>query len=255
MRLGLIAAALNVGAMLLANGGAAMAADVVVIGTTSVQPTLEKLAPQFERATGHKLRLTFGTSAPLQRQIEAGEPFDLAILVPASIDALIKAGKVIPETRINVARSAIGVAVRKGAPKPDPTSAEGLKRTLLGAGSISYSGEGASGKYFLGLLDQLGIAAEVKPKLRPLPSGGAVAPVAKGEIDIAVITLANIVGVQGVEIAGLLPRDMQHYTVYTSGLATDAKNAEAAVALLELLMSPETTPLIEAAGMERVPPK
>jgi molybdate transport system substrate-binding protein len=94
----------------------------------------------------------------------------------------------------------------------------------------------------------------VKPKLRPLPSGGAVEPVAKGEIDIAVITLANIVEVPGVELAGLLPRDLQHYTVYTAGVAAASKNADAAKALIALLMAPETTPSFEAAGMERVTP-
>ena len=183
-----------------------------------------------------------------------GGPFDLAILVPASLDALIKEGKVQPETRVDVARSAIGVAVKAGSPKPETDTAEALRRTLLAAKSISYSGEGASGKYFTGLLERLGIAAEVTPKLRPLPSGEAVAPVAKGEVEMAVITLANILGVPGVEIAGLLPRDMQHYTVYTAGVATTSRHAEAAKALIALLMAPDTTPAIEAAGMERVGP-
>ncbi len=255
MGIGSMAAAATVGmAALLAQAGAAKAAEITVFATTSLRQALEKLGPQFERASGHKLVYKLGTSAPLKRQIDAGEPFDLAILVPASLDALIKDAKVVAGTRTDVARSAIGVAVRAGTPKPDTGTAEALKRTLLAARSISYSGEGASGKYFTGLLDRLGIAAEVTPRLRPLPSGGAVAPVAKGEIEMAVITLANIVGVPGVEIAGLLPRDMQHYTVYTAGVATASRNAEAAKALVALLMTPEATPAFEAAGMERVGP-
>jgi molybdate transport system substrate-binding protein len=254
MRIGSTAAAAILAmAALMAPAGAAKAADVAVFATASLQATLEKLAPQFERSSGHKLTFKFGTSAPLKRQIDAGEPFDLAILVPASLDALIKEGKIAADTRIDISRSAVGVAVRAGAPKPDTATADALKRTLLAAKSISYSGEGASGKYFVGLLDKLGISDEVKPKLRPLPSGGAVAPVAKGEIEIAVITLANIVGVAGVEVAGLLPRDMQHYTVYSAGVAASSKNAEAARALIALLMASETTPLMEAGGMERVP--
>ena len=255
MRIGSIAAAASVGLLaLLAQAGHAAGAEIKILATASLKATLEKLGPQFERSSGHKLTFEFGTSAPLKRQIDDGQPFDLAILVPASLDALIKAGKIAADTRTDIARSAIGVAIRKGAPKRDTGSAEALKRTLLAATSISYSGEGASGKYFTGLLDRLGIAAEVKPKLRPLPSGGAVEPVAKGEIDIAVITLANIVGIPGVEIAGLLPRDLQHYTVYTAGVAAASKNADAAKALIALLMAPETTPSLEAAGMERVAP-
>ena len=255
MGIGALAAAATVGAaVLMGQGNAAQAAEIAVLATTSLRQALEKLGPQFERASGHKLNYQLGTSAPLKRQIDAGAPFDLAILVPASLDALIKEGKVQPETRVDVARSAIGVAVRAGAPKPETDTAEALGRTLLAAKSISYSGEGASGKHFTGLLGQLGIAAEVTPRLRPLPSGEAVAPVAKGEVEMAVITLANIVGVPGVEIAGLLPRDMQHYTVYTAGVATTSRNAEAAKALIALLMAADATPAIEAAGMERVGP-
>jgi molybdate transport system substrate-binding protein len=255
MRFGSIAAAAGMAlAALLAPAGQVAAAEIKVLATSSLKQALDKLGPEFERKSGHTIVSEYGTSAPLKRQIDAGKPFDLAILVPASLDALIKDGKIAADTRVDIARSAVGVAIRKGAPKPDTGSAETLKRTLLQANSISYSGQGASGKYFTGLLDRLGIAAEVKPKLRPLPSGDVVGPVAKGEIEIAVITLANIVGVAGVELAGLLPRDMQHYTIYTAGVAAGAKNAEAAKALIALLMAPETTPSIEAAGMERVVP-
>jgi molybdate transport system substrate-binding protein len=253
MRIGSLTAAASVGLMLLlAPAGDAAAAELKVVATTSLKATLDKLAPQFERSSGHKLTFEYGTSAPLKRKIDAGEPFDLAILVPASTDALIKAGKIAQDTRTDIARSAIGVAVRKGTPKRDTGSGEALKRVLKEAKSISYSGEGASGKYFTGLLEKLGIAAEVKPKLRPLPSGDVVAPVAKGEIDIAVITLANIVVNPGVELAGLLPRDLQHYTVYTAGVSSGSKNADAAKALIAHLMASEATPSFEAAGMERV---
>jgi molybdate transport system substrate-binding protein len=229
-------------------------AEIAVLATTSLRQALKRLGPQFERASGYRLSYELGTSAPLKRRIDAGEAFDLAILVPAALDALIKEGKVMADTRTDIARSAIGVAVRAGEPKPLIGTAEALKGALLAARSISYSGEGASGKYFTGLLDRLGIGADVTPKLRPLPSGEAVAPVAQGEVEMAVITLANIVGVPGVEIAGVLPRDMQHYTVYTAGVAAASRHAEAARALLALLIAPEATPAIEAAGMERVEP-
>jgi molybdate transport system substrate-binding protein len=237
--------------MLMQTGGA-MSAEIAVVSTTSLKATLDKIGPGFQRASGHTLKVTYGTSAPLRRQIDAGAAFDLAILVPATLEALVKDGKIVADTRTDIARSAIGVAIKAGAAKPDVDSAEGLKRTLLAAKSISYSGEGASGKHFTSLLDRMGIATQIKPRLVPLPSGEAVAPVAKGEVEMAVITLANIVGVPGVEIAGVLPRDMQHYTVYTAGVATAAKNANGARALLALIMAPETTPVIAAEGMERV---
>jgi molybdate transport system substrate-binding protein len=243
---------MGLGAGLLGQTGEAMSAEVAVVSTASLKATLDKIGPGFERASGHKLKVTYGTSAPLRRQIDAGMTFDLALLVPATLDALIKDGKVAADSRIDIARSAIGVAVKAGAAKPEVSTPEGFKRALLGAKSISYSGEGASGKHFTNLVEQLGIASEVKPKLVPLPSGEAVAPVARGEVGMAVITLANIVNVPGVELAGLLPRDMQHYTVYTAGVATAAKSPDGAKALLALIMAPETTPVIEAEGMERV---
>ena len=252
MRTGAIAAVMGMGIGMLVQTGGAMSAEIAIVSTTSLKATLDKLGPGFERASGHTLKVTYGTSAPLRRQIDAGAAFDLAILVPATLDALVKDGKIVADTRTDIARSAIGVAIKAGAAKPDVESAEGLKRTLQAAKSISYSGEGASGKHFTSLLDRMGIAAQIKPRLVPLPSGEAVAPVARGEVEMAVITLANIVGVSGVEIAGVLPRDMQHYTVYTAGVATAAKNANGARALLALIMAPETTPVIEAEGMERV---
>jgi len=252
----LLSAAAKIAVMaLLAHGAAASAAEVTVLSTPTLKSALEKLGAQFERSSGHKLKLEYGTSAVLKRQIDAGQAFDLAILVPASLDALIKEGKIAAGTRTDISRSAVGVAIRAGAAKRDVGTIDGFKRTLLEAKSISYSGEGVSGKYFTGLIDRLGIAADVKPKLRPLPGGAVVEPVAKGEVDIAVITIANIVGVPGAEVAGLLPPELQSYTLYTAGVAAGAKNADAAKALIALLMAPETTASIVAAGMERVPPQ
>src|SRR5262249_49111252 len=143
MGIGSIAAAAAVGAaVLMGQASAAKAAEIAVFATASLRQALEKLGPQFERASGHQLTYQLGTPAPRKRQIDAGAPFDLAILVPASLDALIKEGKVLADTRIDIARSAIGVAVKTGAPKPETGTAETLKRTLLAASSISYSGEG-----------------------------------------------------------------------------------------------------------------
>jgi molybdate transport system substrate-binding protein len=138
MGIGAMAAAASIGAaVLMGQASAAKAAEIAVFATASLRQALEKLGPQFERASGHKLTYQLGTSAPLKRQIDAGAAFDLAILVPASLDALIKDGKVLAETRVDVARSAIGVAVKAGAAKPETATAEALRRTLLTAKSIS----------------------------------------------------------------------------------------------------------------------
>jgi molybdate transport system substrate-binding protein len=244
---------LAVALYLLVGANAAMAAEVRVLSTPSLKAAIGELSPQFEHATGHTLTVKTGTSAMLKRQIEAGEPFDLALLVPASIDDLIKKGLIAAATRVDISRSAIGVAVRTGAPKPDISSVEAFKRTLLTVKSISYSGEGASGVYFIGVLERLGIATDVKPKLRPLPGGAVVQPVANGEVEIAVVTIAMILDVPGAEVAGELPPELQHYTIYTAGVSAGARDADAAKALINFLLAPAATPVIKAKGMERLP--
>jgi molybdate transport system substrate-binding protein len=176
-----------------------------------VAPQRARCARASVRAeTGHKLAIKFATSAVLKRQIEAGEAFDLALLVPGALDDLIKQGRVVAETRVDISRSPIGVAVRTGAAKPDVSSAEAFKRALASAKTIAFSGEGVSGAHFTGMLEKFGIADETKPNLRPLPGGAVADAVAKGEAEMAVITIANVLGVPGVELAGLLPAELQH---------------------------------------------
>jgi molybdate transport system substrate-binding protein len=254
MRIHALAAATGVGlAILLAQGGAAAAAEVNVMCVTSLRSALDALGPQFERETGHKLAIKFATSAVLKRQIEAGEAFDLALLVPGALDDLIKQGRVVAETRVDISRSPIGVAVRTGAAKPDVSSAEAFKRALASAKTIAFSGEGVSGAHFTGMLEKFGIAEETKPRLRPLPGGAVADAVAKGEAEMAVITIANVLGVPGVELVGLLPAELQHYTVYSGGVGATAKDADAAKALLRLLLAPASNKVIQDAGMERMP--
>ena len=173
---------------LLAQGHAAQSAEVKVLSVLPLKTFLDELGPQFERATGHKLTIKYDVSAALKRQIDAGETFDVACILPAIIDDLLKQGKVAAGTRTDISRAAVGVAVKKGAPKPDIGSAEAFKRTLLNAKSIAYSGEGGSGIYFKGVLERLGIAAEMNPKLKPLASSAVVPSVAKGEVELAVIS-------------------------------------------------------------------
>ena len=153
-------------------------------------------------------------------------------------------------SRIDIARAAVGVAVKKGSPKPDISSAEALKRTLLAAKSISYSGEGASGIYFKNVLERLGIAAEVSAKLRPLASSAVVPSVANGETELAVLSPPAILAEPGAELVGILPKELQNYVVYAAGVGAAAKAADAANALLEYLTTPAARSAMKSKGLE-----
>lgn len=257
MRISSLAAAakIAIGVMfLLAQGHAAQAAEIKVLSVLGLKTSLDELGPQFERTTGHKLMIKYEVSAALKRQIDAGETFDVALILPGILDDLLKQGKVAAGTRTDISRAAVGVAVRKGAPKPDIGSAEALKRTLLNAKSIAYSGEGATGIYFKGLLERLGIAAETNPKLKPFGAGAVVPPVAKGEVELAVISIPIILAEPGAELVGTLPKELQHYIVYTAGISAAAKEADAAQALLKHLTMPAAMSVMKSKGLEPVAP-
>lgn len=257
MRLNSLAAAAKIGVgiiFLLVQGHAAQTAEVKVLSVLPLKTFLDELGPQFERTTGHKLTIKYDVSASLKRQIDAGETFDVAILLPAIIDDLLKQGKVAAGTRTDVSRAAVGVAVRKGAPKPDVSSAEALKNTLLNAKSIAYSSEGGSGIYFKGLLDRLGIAAETNAKLKPLASSAVVPSVAKGEVELAVISPPAILADPGVELVGLMPKELQQYVVYTAGVSAAAKEVEAAKALLKHVTTPAAMVVMKSKGLEPIAP-
>ena len=157
--------------LLLVQGHPTQAAEIKVLSVVALKSSLDVLGPQFEQATGYKLAMSYATSSELIRKFDAGETFDAALVWPAMIDRLIKEGKVAAETRAGIARVAIGMAVKKGAPKPDISTVDAFKRTLGNAKTISHSAEGASGVYLKTLFERLGIAAEIQPKLRPMPGG------------------------------------------------------------------------------------
>jgi molybdate transport system substrate-binding protein len=249
MRAGSLASVVVAASALLATQ--ARSAEIRVLSTPTLKTTLDELGPKFERATGHRLVMKFDAVAVLKRQIEAGEAFDITILLPVTIDDLIKQGKVIGRT--DISRSGVGVAVRAGALKPDVSSVDALKRALLSANSISYSPESASSTFFLSLADRLGIGGEVRPKLKVAPGGRVMEPIVSGDADLTVITIPNIVGVPGVAVAGLLPAELQSYTVFSAGVGANAKEVDGAKELIRYLIAPEATAIFEAKGMERVP--
>src|SRR5262249_15437006 len=160
----LLFALINMGSFLLfAAGVPSMAAEIKVLSGNGARGAIVELAARFERASGHKVNVEFHVNPEVKQKIEAGAAFDVAILNPPVLDDLIKQGKVVAATRAVIGRAGIGIGIREGAPKPDISSVAAFKRTLLDAKSVAYPADGASGKYFVGLVDRLGIAAEMKP--------------------------------------------------------------------------------------------
>jgi len=227
------------------------AAEIKVLASGGVRGALQELAPAFERATGNKLVITFGPAAVLKRQIEGGEAFDLAILTSAGIDDLAKQRKVDAGSRAAIARSGVGIGIRKGAPRPDIGTADALKRTLLAAKSISWVKEGASGIYFASLLERMGIAGQMKPKAAPAALGAEVGKlVVAGKAELGVALVNELMAAPGVEVLGPLPAELQNYTVFHAGVGVGSKDSAAAKALIKFLTTPAAGAVFKAKGQE-----
>jgi len=245
----LLAIPLVAGAILL-HAGSATSAEIKVLTAGAMKSVVLALQPGFEAASGHRLVVDNDTAGGLTKRIEAGEAFDTAIITPNAIDALTEKGKVVAGSRVAVAKVGVGVAVKEGAPKPDLSSVDAFKRTLLSAATIAYidpASGGSSGIYVAGLLKKLGIADEIKPKER-LQAGGYVAEkVAKGEAEIAIHQISEILPVKGATLAGPLPEAIQNYTVYAAGLSATASDPKAAQAWIDYLNAAAAA--IESRGM------
>ncbi|MGF6548647.1 molybdate ABC transporter substrate-binding protein [Paraburkholderia youngii] len=233
---------------------AVWADELKVLSTPTLKSTLEELGPAFEQQTGHRLVTRFDNAATLKRQIEAGEAFDVAILLPAQVDDLIGEGRIAAGTHTDIAKAKVGMAMRADMSRPDISTVEAFRQALLGARSLSWSPESASGAYLISLLDRLGIAEKVKPRLVSVPGGDVVDAVARGTVDATVITVPNIVGVRGVRLVGVLPRELQHDTVYSAGVSAHTGEAKASEALIQLLMEAKAISVLEAKGLERAGP-
>src|SRR5262249_38521991 len=248
---GIIAAVVRVVVpVMLAQAAVAYAAEIRVLSTSGMRAVMEELAPPFERTTGHTLHLTFGTTSAVRRPIEAGEPFDVVVLGAPVIDDLITQGKLRADTRTDVARSGIGIAVRAGAPKSDIRTVEALKRALLDTPSIVYNKDATSGLYFASLLQRLGIAEAMHPKTTFCGAGFAAELVAKGEADMAVKAMSAHRAVQGVALVGPLPAEVQNYIVFTATFGADVKDPRPAKELITFLTAPSAIPVLKAKGLE-----
>src|SRR6266446_3359703 len=227
------------------------AAEIKVLASNGVKEALNELTPAFERATGNKLVITFGLAAALKRQIEAGEAFDLAILPAAGLNDLAKQGKVDARARASIARSGVGIGIKKGARRPDIRTPQALRRTLLAADSITWAKEGQSGIYFASLLGRIGIAEQMKPKIVPAASGAEVGNlVASGKVQLGVILVNELMAAPGVEVLGPLPPELQNWTVFHAGVGVGSKDSSAAKALIKFLTTPSAGAVFKAKGQE-----
>jgi molybdate transport system substrate-binding protein len=229
-------------------------AELTIYSTIGVRSAAEELFVRFERTSGHKLAITWGTAPMLVKRIEGGESADVLILSRAGIDQLKKQGKIAAGSDVTLAGSGVAIAVKKGARKPDISTPAALKQTLLNAKSIAYSepsAGGASGVYFAKLLERLGIAEAMKPKTKYPPAGGFSAELLMtGEAELAVQQKPELLHVAGAEIVGFLPGDLNLVTEFAAGITSGCENADAAKDLIEMLQSPDAKAAFRSKGLD-----
>ena len=228
------------------------AAAVRVLSSNGVKGIIDEVRPEIERAIGRPLSIEFSTSASLKAKIEQGEPFDVAILTPAMVDDLTKQGKIAAGSSVNVARSGVGVGAREGAPRSDVSTPDALKRTLLDAKRVAFTAEGQSRATIDRAFERLGIADAMRPKVMLLGPAGGPAAVAKGEADLTLTLVSEIIPIPGVQFLGPLPADLQSYVSFAAGRGANAKDREGADAFLGQLSGPALRSALESHGMEAV---
>ena len=226
------------------------AAEINVLSTQATEEAYRELVPQFEKATGHKVTIIFSGTLDVQKRLAAGESYDMIIMAGPAIDAQIKAGKVVAGSRVDIAKSGVAAGVPKGGPKPDISTTEALKKTVLAAKSIGYS-TGPSGVYIISLFEKLGVADQVKDKLKQTPTGMFVGTIiANREVEIGFQQVSELADFPGVDYVGPLPAEVQQTTVFSSGIIVGAKEAEAAGALVKFLTTSEAGAAFKKRGME-----
>ncbi len=245
-------------ALFLAATGLAQSAELRILAANGIQSVVEDLAPKFERAAGHKLVVGFATGGATVKRAQDGEVVDVVIAPRQGINGLVKIGKVASGNATALASTGISVAVRTGAPKPDISSPDALKRTLLAAKSLTYlnpADGAASGIHFAKVLDRLGITNEMKAKTVYAANTGAVGGnVAKGDAEIGVVQYQLLFMVPGIDIVGPLPGDLQDSTVFSAAMMSSSTEQDAAKAFIAFLRSPEAVAVIKSKGMEPAAP-
>src|ERR1700716_2469542 len=238
--------------------GTASAAEVRVMISGGLTAAYNALVPEFERATGHKVLTAYGpsmgtTTNAIPVRLERGEPADVLIMVGYALGDLVKQGKVAPDSRVDLVKSPIGLAVKSGAPKPDISSADAIKRALLAAKAIAYS-DSASGVYVsTEMFEKLGVAEAMKDKARKIPATPVGEIVAHGDAEIGLQQISELKPVEGIDIVGSLPDELQKMTGFSAGIATVSKEPDAGQALIKFLASPTASAVIVKSGLEPIP--
>jgi molybdate transport system substrate-binding protein len=229
---------------------AAHAAEIKVIASAAVKQVVLELIPAFEKSSGHKVTTIWAGTEAITSRISSGEAVDIVLIAAPNIEKLIAEGRLVAGSRADVAKSGIGVAVRAGLPKPDISSGQAVKEAVLAAKSVAYS-SGPSGFYLADLFKKMGIADQIKDKVKQTPSGVQVGEVvARGEADLGFQQVSELLHLKGIDYLGPLPADIQHITVFSAGLHTAATAPDAAKALIKFLTGPEAGPIIRKSGME-----
>ncbi len=232
------------------SGAAARPAALKVLSGNGPRAAVRELCNQFAHATGATIDLRFEVNADVIRKAEAGESFDVAIGNPPTIERLIESGKVVPGSRTDFGRSGLAVAVKSGAPKPNIATADAFQRALLAAKAVAFPAEGASGIYFVGLLDRMGIKQQMQGKLKPMKAEDTVETVGRGEADMVVVVATRITGVSGVEVVGPIPEELQTKIGFAAGLSASTQHSHAAKALIRFISAPSAAPTLKAFGVE-----
>jgi molybdate transport system substrate-binding protein len=234
-------------------GTIARGAEIRLFCAVALHPAIDALIPDFEKSSGHKVTVAYGTAGAVADRVQKGEAADIVINSVPMIDRLQAQGKVVAGSRVIIAKVGVGAFVRKGAVKPDISSADAFKRSMLAARSIAYPDPargGASGIYVASLLERLGIAAEMKPKTELSTLGTLYASVANGEVEIGFNQISEILAQPTVELVGPLPSAIQNYTQFVPGIVTGSNQSDAARALVTFLSSPVAQTVLKAKGFE-----
>ena len=235
-------------------GSSAVAAEIRLLSAVALKPVMDTLIPDFEKSSGHKVTTSYGTVGALTERVQKGEPADVAIVAGPQIDNLQMQGKVVAGSRANIAKVGVGAVVRKGAAKPDISDVEAFKRTMLAAKSILYpdpAGGGPPGIWMSGLLDRLGIGAEMKPKTKLAnPGPNFYDSVASGDVEIGFNQISENLAASNVDPLGPLPPPIQNYTQFAAGIGASSAQVDAAKMLINFLTSPASAALFKTKGYE-----
>ena len=245
----------TIGAVLMLSGLPVSAAVIRVIAGGPLPGVFKELGPQFEKETGHKVNASFASTANVRRQIDDGAVFDLVLTDASAVQGWVKEGKLAPATHTPVAYAGLGLGVRAGAAKPDVSSIEASRNALLSVNTLGHGPESASATSLHNLLERIGIAEAMKPRLRPMGGGAIYKSVAAGDLDAIVGAVPSILAAPGVDLAGTFPHELQTYIPFAAAVSAGSKEPEAAQAFIKFLTSPAAAKVLRSKGLEAGVPK